>query len=360
MIRPCTSCIFGHSKASNSHTLRETLLTLFSSLDALHAGSGNIMCSYNRLNNSHGCGNSKSLNGLLKTELGFPGFVVSDWFAQHSGVGTALAGLDMAMPGKFRTLHFPDVNLTISSDSEGFWGSNLTAAINNGSVPLSRLDDMATRIIASWYQMGQDKNYPAPGVGMPLDLYAPHTIFDARNASSKSIILQGAIEGHVLVKNVNNALPLKTPKMLSLFGYDAKNPNANNPSAGLSSWSIGYESGNVNEALAGFYNTPQTLPISQIAINGTIISGGGSGANTPWYINAPFEAIQERAYTDNTAVFWDFVNVNSTGSVDAATDACLVFINAFASEGIDRSGLHDDFSDALVNNVSHSKLWLRL
>ncbi|KAH6667482.1 putative beta-glucosidase [Halenospora varia] len=301
-------------------TMHELYLWPFQ--DALHAGSGNIMCSYNRLNNSHGCGNSKSLNGLLKTELGFPGFVVSDWFAQHSGVGTALAGLDMAMP-----------------DSEGFWGSNLTAAINNGSVPLSRLDDMATRIIASWYQMGQDKNYPAPGVGMPLDLFAPHTIVDARNASAKSIILQGAIEGHVLVKNVNNALPLKSPKILSLFGYDAKNPDVNSPSSGLSSWSLGWESGN-------------TLPISQIAANGTIISGGGSGANTPWYINAPFEAIQERAYTDNTAIFWDFVNVNSTGSVDAATDACLVFINAFASEGIDRSGVHDDFSDALVNNIA--------
>jgi beta-glucosidase len=57
------------------------------------------MCSYNRLNNSHGCGNSKTLNGLLKTELGFNGFVVSDWFGQYSGVASALAGLDMAMPG---------------------------------------------------------------------------------------------------------------------------------------------------------------------------------------------------------------------------------------------------------------------
>lgn len=39
--------------------------------DAIHAGSGNIMCSYNRVNNSYGCANSKTLNGILKTELGF-------------------------------------------------------------------------------------------------------------------------------------------------------------------------------------------------------------------------------------------------------------------------------------------------
>lgn len=63
--------------------------------DAVHAGTGSIMCSYERVNNSYGCQNSHNLNGLLKTELGYQGFVVTDWGAQHSGVGSALAGLDM-------------------------------------------------------------------------------------------------------------------------------------------------------------------------------------------------------------------------------------------------------------------------
>lgn len=39
--------------------------------DALRAGTGNIMCSYNKVNNSYACQNSKMLNGILKTELGF-------------------------------------------------------------------------------------------------------------------------------------------------------------------------------------------------------------------------------------------------------------------------------------------------
>lgn len=86
------------------------------------------MCSYNRINNSYGCQNSKTLNGILKNELGFQGFVVSDWGAQHSGVGSALAGLDMVMPS-----------------ATAFWGDKLAEAVNNGSVPVSRLDDMATR-----------------------------------------------------------------------------------------------------------------------------------------------------------------------------------------------------------------------
>jgi beta-glucosidase len=86
------------------------------------------MCSYNRLNNSYGCANSKTLNGLLKTELGFQGWVVSDWGAQHAGVAAALAGLDVAMPS-----------------GDAFWGSHLVEAVKNGSVPESRLDDMVTR-----------------------------------------------------------------------------------------------------------------------------------------------------------------------------------------------------------------------
>jgi beta-glucosidase-like glycosyl hydrolase len=37
------------------------------------------MCSYNRINGTYACENSKSLNGLLKEELGFQGYVMSDW-----------------------------------------------------------------------------------------------------------------------------------------------------------------------------------------------------------------------------------------------------------------------------------------
>lgn len=115
----------------DDQTMHELYLWPFA--DAIHAGSGNIMCSYQRINNSYGCANSATLNGLLKTELGFQGFVVSDWFAQYTGVATALAGLDVVMPGPTGT------------SGVAFWGPNLTLAVNNGSVPQSRVDDMITR-----------------------------------------------------------------------------------------------------------------------------------------------------------------------------------------------------------------------
>jgi beta-glucosidase len=66
------------------------------------------------------------MNGLLKTELSFQGFMLLDWNAQHN-LDSANAGLDMLMPGG------------------GSWGNNLTAAVSNGTVHESRVDDMATR-----------------------------------------------------------------------------------------------------------------------------------------------------------------------------------------------------------------------
>ncbi len=95
-------------------------------MDGIKAGVGSIMCSYNRVNNTYACQNSKLMNVILKTELSFEGFVVLDWNAQHT-VDSASAGLDMVTP------------------LGGNWGDNLTEAVHNGSVTDSRVTDMATR-----------------------------------------------------------------------------------------------------------------------------------------------------------------------------------------------------------------------
>lgn len=53
---------------------------------------------------------------------------MSDWGAQHAGLATAKAGLDVAMPS-----------------NGGFWGDHLIEAVKNGSLPESRVTDMAMR-----------------------------------------------------------------------------------------------------------------------------------------------------------------------------------------------------------------------
>ena len=63
--------------------------------DAVKANCASFMCAYQRLNGSYACENSKAQNGLLKTELGFQGYIMSDWGATHSGVASIENGLDM-------------------------------------------------------------------------------------------------------------------------------------------------------------------------------------------------------------------------------------------------------------------------
>jgi len=68
------------------------------------------------------------MNGILKSELEFDGFVMLDWNAVHN-LESANAGLDMVMP------------------MGGNWGENLTTAVGNGSVKEERVTDMATRFV---------------------------------------------------------------------------------------------------------------------------------------------------------------------------------------------------------------------
>ena len=63
------------------------------------ADVSSIMCSYNRVNGTFACGNESTLTKILRDEIGFKGFVTSDWGAVHA-VNFINAGLDMEMPGE--------------------------------------------------------------------------------------------------------------------------------------------------------------------------------------------------------------------------------------------------------------------
>ncbi|CAJ0546730.1 Ff.00g013570.m01.CDS01 [Fusarium sp. VM40] len=303
-------------------TLHEYYLWPF--VDSVRAGVASVMCAYNRVNGTYACENSKLMNGILKSELEFDGFVLLDWNAQHN-LESANAGLDMVMP------------------MGGFWGENLTQAVENGTVTESRVTDMATRILAAWYLVGQDNGFPTPGIGMK-NLSLPHEQVEARIPGSRPTLLEGAIAGHVLVKNENNTLPFqKNPKMISVFGYDATVAATKNTGK---LFELGYASSpEMAQAVLG-----NEEHFDQAARGGTIVSGGRAAANSPPYISDPLSALQQRAAKDGGWVNWDLSSFDP--DVNGASDVCLVFINAMATEGWDRDGLHDDFSDGLVLNVA--------
>jgi beta-glucosidase len=105
-------------------------------------GVGAVMCSYNLLNGDYACENDYLLNQVLKKEWGFRGFVISDWGATHSTYKSAMAGLDMEMPG---------------SD---FFGVALKKAVESREIPMPRVDDMVRRILRSAFAAGLFDNNP--------------------------------------------------------------------------------------------------------------------------------------------------------------------------------------------------------
>jgi beta-glucosidase len=81
----------------DDQTLHEIYVAPFDA--AIQAGVASIMCSYNRVNGIYACGNEHTLTKILRDEIGFKGFVTSDWGATHD-VTFINAGLDMEMPGE--------------------------------------------------------------------------------------------------------------------------------------------------------------------------------------------------------------------------------------------------------------------
>ncbi|OCL04272.1 glycoside hydrolase family 3 protein [Glonium stellatum] len=290
----------GYSSNIDDRTLHELYLWPFA--EGIKAGVGSVMAAYNAVNGSACSQNSYLLNGILKDELGFQGFVMSDWLAQISGVPSTLAGLDMSMPG--------DGLVPLLGDS--YWMYELSRAVLNGSVPVDRLNDMATRIVAAWYQMGQDKDYPPPNFSTNTQdatgpLY-PGALFSPSGIVNEFVDVQ---DGHAIVarnisrdaitmlKNVNNTLPLSTNSSLKIFGTDAqKNPN------GINSCS------------------------DQGCDQGTLGMGWGSGTARYPYLDSPMDAISSRA----SNVKYYNTDTLPSGLTASSSDIALVFINADSGE----------------------------
>ncbi|KAL8287847.1 avenacinase [Gaeumannomyces tritici] len=311
----------------DDRTMHETYLWPF--YNAVRAGTTSIMCSYQRINGSYGCQNSKTLNGLLKTELGFQGFVVSDWAATHSGVASIEAGLDMNMPGP---LNF------FAPTLGSYFGKNITTAVNNGTLSSRRIDDMIERIMTPYFALGQDKDYPpVDGSTVPIGFLQPDVwshefplgpTVDVRRNHHKHVRELGAA-GSVLLKNENGALPLKKPMNIGVFGNDAADFTRGSYTAG------GFFGG-----VGGDYDI------------GTLPLGGGSGTGRYTYVVSPLEAIKARGRSYGALVQY----MTSNGAITAGglamifpvPEVCLVFLKSWATEGNDRINLEAQWNATVV------------
>jgi beta-glucosidase len=267
------------SSDADERTVHEIYLPAFETA-VKQAKTGSVMCSYNRVNGVYACENPTLLNGILKRELGFDGFVMSDWGGTHSTVSAANGGLDMEMdlaPGRY-------------------FGDALKTAVQSGKVPQARLDDMVVRILRPMFRIGL---FEHPAAAQPAafasNVETPEDVALAREVSE---------EGTVLLKNDGAILPLAgSGKRIALIG-DAAGPHG----AGLS------------------YNTGGSARVPEAEPKDDVVS--------------PLQGIQQRATADgDVVVYADGASTADAVAAASAADVAIVFANDAQSEGSDRPDL---------------------
>lgn len=284
--------------------------------------AGAVMCSYNLVNSAYACQNGPLLNRDLKAQMGFPGFVMSDWGATHSTVDSALSGLDMEMS----VAQEPDALSSLGPQGSGgtnafedFYGGALKTAVQAGQVPMSVLDSMVTRILRSMFAVGL---FDHPATPEPVGYPAP-----VDSAANQAVTLSAAEAGSVLLKNSGGALPIEgSGKKIAVIGLDA----------GL---------GAVTAAQAG----------------------GSVHVNQPLVVT-PLQALTTRAaQAGDTVVYNDGSNPQLAAALAKASDLAIVYAGYVEAEGTDQTNLdynyglcslvcvtQPDNSDQLISAVAAS------
>jgi beta-glucosidase len=200
----------GNNVVVDSATLHEIYLQPFA--DAIDAGVASIMCSYNTVRvvqatpatggtpGPYSCGNSATLTGILRGELGFKGFVTSDWGANHA-TSFINDGLDMEMPGSGFGGALPAY----------FSAAALKAAITAGTVSVATVNAAVGHILAEMDRFGL------------LDGRSSHQVTPEPVNADEQVVQHTAEDAATLLKNDGAALPLSSGDLshLALIGPGA-------------------------------------------------------------------------------------------------------------------------------------------
>jgi beta-glucosidase len=229
------------SEATNifvdDQTLHEVYVAPFEAA-IRRADVSSIMCSYNRINGTFACGNESNLTKILRDEIGFKGFVTSDWGAVHA-VKFINAGLDMEMPGEPGPGGFPLPSFfdalpvpppppanAMGDMMESFFGTipeepkpargdfgdfgrkedpkKMPEALKDGTVNEAAITRAAGRVLYEIVHFGY------------LDGQSKHDVTAQSIEANAKIIEKTGEEAAVLLKNEGGALPLKAADLDSV------------------------------------------------------------------------------------------------------------------------------------------------
>lgn len=200
----------------DERTLREVYLAPFERV-VREARPWMVMAAYNRVSaggiDAPATEHPYLLSTVLKGEWGYDGVVVSDWLATSSTAASALAGLDLVMPGP-----------------GGPWESHLLAAVESGVVPVGVVNDKVVRILLLAERVGALTTEDSP---------AAHTTPSLSDDDARALLTRLAAQGSVLLRNDTTEggalLPLDLTRVTSiaLIGAAATDPLVQGGGSGL-------------------------------------------------------------------------------------------------------------------------------
>lgn len=228
-------------------------------ISAIRAGVGTIMPSYNSWNGVKCSGSKRLLTDILKQELGFDGFLISDYNAINELPGdykkqietSTNAGMDMFMvPNTYRECY-----------------GHLLELVKENRVPVSRIDDAVTRILRVKAAMGLLDARPALVADRKL-----HSSFGS--AAHRQVARECVRASLVLLKNEGKTLPLaKRSTRIHVAGKSAD--DIGNQCGG---WTISWQ-GNSGDVMTGGTTLLKAIQESVSPQTKVTFSKDGSGAN---------------------------------------------------------------------------------
>jgi beta-glucosidase len=184
--------------------------------EAVNAGAATVMTAFNDINGIPATGHKRNVRQILKNELGFDGFVVSDWASIEEMIPHGYAA-----DGK----HAAELALNAAVDMEmasRTYVNNLEQLLEEGKVKQEWIDDAVRRILRVKFRLGLFDN---PYVD--VELAEKVLVTDEHLEVAEKL----AEESVVLLKNEDNTLPLKKGTKVALIG-----PLANQPYEQLGTW----------------------------------------------------------------------------------------------------------------------------
>ena len=277
-------------------TLRKLYLPPYAA--AIKAGVGSIMVSYSSWNGLKMHANRHLLTEVLKGELGFQGFLVSDWAAIDQISPDYKKDVEASINGGLDMIMIPAALGQPGNYAEFI--ADLKDLVNLGQVPQSRIDDAVRRILRIKVQMGLFENpWTDPALTAQIG-----------SAEHRQVARQCVRESLVVLKNSGHALPLsKNLKHLVVAG-----PAADDLGLQCGGWTISWQ-GSTGAVTHG--GTTLLTAIRQTVSSGTEVSYSADGQNLAG-ADAIIVVVGEKPYAE---MFGDRTNVDLSVSDTALVQA---------------------------------------